>query len=123
MLIAVLPFRPRQSEGRRERRAGKLMADGRLCHEWTELFRDRDWNRFPPEETESFSGRVISTREGDHPSVYMRFNPYKLITERSDVIDIHCSNLEELMPFTGKDVIIRKRSGHPRGVAGRRAVL
>jgi hypothetical protein len=74
---------------------------------WIELFKDEEWNKFSQNETEDFSGKIIYTTEGAGPSIQMRFTPYKLLLESAEMIDIHCSNLEELREFIGKEVVMQ----------------
>jgi hypothetical protein len=80
---------------------GKATNGSRSLTEWRVLFPDEDWNNFPSEELEIFSGIVSYDSHDPYPSYVQRYNPYKL-----GEYDVYCGSSDVLKVYIGKKVII-----------------
>jgi hypothetical protein len=80
---------------------GKATDGSRNVSEWQVLFPDEDWNNFPSEELEIFSGIVSYDSHDPYPSYVQRYNPYKL-----GEYDVYCGSSDILKVYIGKKVII-----------------
>ena len=74
--------------------------------EWIVLFPDQDWNDYPPEEVETFTGVVVYEAADPLPSYVQRHNPYKIKTD-SGTMDIYMGSSDVLHSLVGSRIEIR----------------
>ena len=80
---------------------GKVNKGSSNLTEWRVLFPDEDWNNFPSEELEMFSGILSYDSSDPYPSYVQRYNPYKL-----GEYDVYCGSSDVLSTYVGKKVVI-----------------
>jgi hypothetical protein len=80
---------------------GKVIDGSSNLTEWRVLFPDEDWNNFPGEELEMFSGTLSYDPHNSYPPYVQRYNPYKL-----EQYDVYCGSSDVLKAYIGKKVVI-----------------
>jgi hypothetical protein len=80
---------------------GKVIDGSSNLTEWRVLFSDEDWNNFPGEELEMFSGTLSYDPHNSYPPYVQRYNPYKL-----EQYDVYCGSSDVLKAYIGKKVVI-----------------
>jgi hypothetical protein len=74
--------------------------------EWVVLFPDQEWNDYPEDQIETWTGVIVYEATDPLPSYVQRHNPYKLKTG-DGTIDIYMGSSDELQGLIGREIEIR----------------
>ncbi len=74
---------------------------------WEPLFEDATWNKFPAEELTDYAGTVKYVPPTKEDFLLQRYNPYKLMLNSRETVDIYCGNSQALKIFIDRKVVLR----------------
>jgi hypothetical protein len=74
---------------------------------WEPLFADATWNKFPAEELRDYAGTIKHFPATKEHSLLQRYNPYKLILNSRETVDIYCGGSNLLRTYVDRKVILR----------------
>lgn len=74
---------------------------------WEPLFKDATWNKFPAEELTDYAGTIKYVPPKKEHSFVQRYNPYKLILNSRETVDIYCGSSNALKVYIDRKVVLR----------------
>jgi hypothetical protein len=74
---------------------------------WEPLFEDATWNKFPAEELKDYAGTIAHSPPTKEQRLAQRYNPYKLILNSRETVDIYCCGSNALKAYVDRKVILR----------------
>jgi hypothetical protein len=74
---------------------------------WEPLFANATWNKFPAEELRDFAGTIKHFAPTKEHGYVQRYNPYKLVLNSKETVDIYCGGSNELRNYIDRKVILR----------------
>ena len=74
---------------------------------WEQLFEEATWNKFPTEELKDYAGVIQYFPPTKEHTFVQRYNPFKLVLNSRERVDIYCGGSNALKIYVDRKVIVR----------------